>query len=189
MKIGKHALGIAVAMAFSAAHPGYAQTQQYTGLVLKGGLASAALQSGAQASRAHRDDTGFAGGIALTFTPYMRLGLQTEVLLNERRSPSAASAPVIVVPFLLRARITDIGHTRISFLLGPEVAASATRNQGIVQESDDYGMDLGIDFDVRHHTLIDVRYTRGLVTLGEDAAATDSARTHGLTVMVGWRIH
>src|SRR4029077_2893995 len=121
---------------------------------------------------------GFSGGLAITVAPYRRLGFQTEVLINERRavfSSAGTSVPVVVVPFLLRARLADVGQTRVSLLMGPEVAASATRSQGLVQEFDDSGMDVGVALDLRRRTMIDVRYTRGLVNIGSAANPGDSA--------------
>jgi hypothetical protein len=167
---------------------------QETGLVLKGGVAQAAFQVGPPGAAANRTNrqAGLSGGLALTLAPYRKLGFQTEVLINERRSVysgTGASVPFVVMPFLLRARLANIGRTRVNLLIGPEVAASATRSQGIVQEFDDYGMDVGIDLELRHRTMIDVRYTRGLVNIGPAAEPGDSAKTRGLTVMVGWRLH
>jgi hypothetical protein len=167
----------------------YAQAPQTGGLVIKGGLASATLQSGLPGAADRHQATGFSGGVALTLLPYESFGLQTELLLTERHQQSAASsAPLVVVPFLLRARLADLRQTRISLLAGPEVVARVTRGPGAVQQSYDYGMDLGLDIDVPHRTIIDVRYTRGLVNLGNAPDPTES-RTHGLTVMVGWRLH
>jgi len=161
--------------------------------VVKGGIAQASLQVGPKGTAASHTDnqTGFSGGIAVTLPPYKQVGFQTEVLLNERRpvfSADSGSVAFVVVPFLLRARLADVGRTRISLLLGPEVAASATRSHGFVQEFDDYGMDVGVDFEVQRRAMIDVRYTRGLVNIGPGADPTDSAKSLGLTVMIGWRL-
>ena len=173
-----------------------ALAQQPVAVVLKGGVAIDTLNV-ASLGAAQRTDTktGFVGGLALTMPTTHPFAFQVEFLINERTAASTVvgdpskNVALFVVPLLLRLRLADSGRTRIGLLVGPEIATNFIRGQGMIQENDDYSIAVGVDIESRRRLVIDLRYTRGLVSLAPKAGVTESVKNRGLAAMFGWRFY
>jgi len=195
------AVAAVIATCLAAPLPAVAQPTtpivQPVAVVLKGGIAidGSHMSSPGVPGTLSATGTGFVGGLAFTMPANRRLAFQLEFLVNERTAVSIpantppGNVPLIVVPFFLRTRLSETNRTRIGLLVGVESAVQLTRSANGDRQDEDYGAILGVDVDLRPRLVLDLRYTRGLVSLEPRAEARESVKNRGFTAMLGWRIY
>ena len=154
---------------------GFANAQE-TKFGVKAGVDFATATASYSGYSASASETGFYGGGFADIEISDAFHFQPEVLYV-----AVKDLDQVQIPLLAKYKVGE----KFGILAGPNLGFFTKKVEGM--KSFNYGIDLGVSYDITENIILDAKYNLGLANLVENAPSGYSAKLHGLFVGAAYK--